>query len=67
MTDLITIGFYCSGNQGRSPMLEAIGNKMVAKQGLDDKIRFISVGLNVGKEWWKDLTIDSAKKLIDIA
>lgn len=44
---MFTIEYVCTGNNGRSPMAEAIGRDYVARLGLDDKISVTSSGSGV--------------------
>ncbi len=41
----------CTGNNGRSPMLEAVGNREVARLGIEEKIGFISSGTEAAPEF----------------
>lgn len=41
----------CTGNNGRSPMVEVIGNKEILTRGLEEKVIFISSGTRADHSW----------------
>ena len=62
MTYIIEV--CCTGNNGRSTMGKAIGNKDVSERGLEDIIKFISSGTRAGPKWDNVWTYEKAASMI---
>jgi hypothetical protein len=61
------IEICCTGNSGRSPIAESIGNHCVKEQGLEEKILFISSGTRAAPEWDDCWPYDKAVEMINRA
>ena len=51
---MITIEYVCTGNNGRSPMAEAIAKDHVMKHGLVDRVRVMSSGSGLHERTMKE-------------
>jgi hypothetical protein len=58
------IEICCTGNSGRSPIAEAVGNNYVKELGLEEKILFISSGTRAAPEWDDYWPYDKAAEMI---
>jgi protein-tyrosine-phosphatase len=59
-----TIEVCCTGNNGRSPMVEVIGNNEVLEKGLEDKIIFISSGTRADNTWDNAWNYEKANSML---
>ena len=57
----------CTGNIGRSPMAELIGNHTVVDMGLEDKIGFISSGILVNPKYGENIPYDEVVFILNRA
>ncbi|MBU4283647.1 MAG: hypothetical protein KJ968_00940 [Nanoarchaeota archaeon] len=57
----------CTGNLGRSPMAEVIGNHTVVDMGLEGKIGFISSGILVDPKYDKNIPYCEVVSILDKA
>ncbi len=69
MTDKLTLEYVCTGNNGRSPMAEAIANDYVHRQGLADRVNVYSSGSGLNPMFKKegDEDIQSQLSVIHMA